>query len=122
MIGFNAISATFPSVSEQILEKDGVPVALVLRRNSDTEAEKPITMMSSELESDEMDAFADKGIFDQTAVGSINIETSDQRVSIKELYLLPLMKEEMFELFVQQVLQQRYPENKISLDCSIQTS
>ena len=122
MMALNAASATFPTVAEQRLEEEGVPVTLVLRRHSETEEAGPITIRASELELDEQDAFAEENIFDGMAVGSIKIETSSSGVLIKEFFLVPFLKEQKFEIFIGQVLRKRYPESTVTLDCPIQTS
>ena len=119
MMAFNATSATFPALDEKILEAEGVPVTLVLRRYSETEEEGPITIRSSELELDEQAAFADESIFNGTAVGSIKIETSDSALLIKELSLVPFLAKQGFAVFIQQVLQSQYPGNKVTFGCPI---
>lgn len=124
MIGFSAASSAVAScnVEEKKLEQRKVPISLVLRRSSESEEEGPVTMRLSELEAEELGDFLDKAIADGMAVGFLKIEKSRMAISVKDLYLIPFLRDQEFSYFVQQILQAHYPEYVVTMDCPVRIS
>lgn len=123
MLWGNGISSTLSfEGGEERLEKEGMPISMVLRRSSATEMEGPITMRFSELEADEVDVFSEAHISDGMAVGSIKVEETGSTVSIKDFYLVSKMKELAVDHCVPLVLQHHYPGKTVIIAAPLRTS